>query len=476
MKFTSIYLVYKIAAVFSFITLISLLVYLTYNTFILNDQQYQNTEKLLIKEFYSNAIRNDKLYPGGQNIFDAHINPKLNLLDSLESHHKRELEDTVATLLHNLELDLKANNTMDSVFEQIKTTFQLGNDWEYALVVNRVRVNLTGDRKVDIYSPEPITAGDRSTIPSMKGFRIGGELKQLRKQNVVSEINVSSTQDFSYQVSFALFADRKNRTIALLQLIAPVFLLGIFAIITIILIYLATYRNWIRQKRLADMKSDFINSITHEFNTPIATIQVANKTLKSQPMIQENKPLLSLTDVIQRQSSRLQRLFAQVLDITSMSGYALQKEPTNIGNLLQEMVDDYRLKTSDCAVDIEFSDFTNQESTAMMNPFFFTTMISNLMENAEKHNHKNSKSIKVGLSDNGNYWRIHLSDNGEGIADKELKLVFQKFYRSASNTKSGLGLGLYYVRQCVIAHGWSIEVESVLEVGSKFVIDIPKNS
>ncbi|MCL8000984.1 hypothetical protein M8994_22595, partial [Brucella sp. 21LCYQ03] len=179
-------------------------------------------------------IRNDKLYPGGQNTFDAHINPKLNLLDSLESHHKRELEDTVATLLHNLELDLKANNTMDSVFEQIKTTFQLGNDWEYALVVNRVRVNLTGDRKVDIYSPEPITAGDRSTIPSMKGFRIGGELKQLRKQNVVSEINVSSTQDFSYQVSFALFADRKNRTIALLQLIAPVFLLGIFAIITII--------------------------------------------------------------------------------------------------------------------------------------------------------------------------------------------------------------------------------------------------
>ena len=476
MKLTSIYLVYKIAAVFSFITLISLLVYLTYNTFILNDQQYQNTEKLLIKEFCSNAIRQDKLYPGGQKIFDAQINPRLALLDSLEKNNKQELQDTVSTLLHNLERDLRANNTMDSVFEQIKTNFQLGDDWEYALLVNRVRVNLARDRRVDIYNPEPIAAGDQRTIPGMRGLRIGGDLKEVRKQNVVSEINVSSTEDFSYQVSFALFADRKNRTSALLQLIAPVFLLGIFAIVTIILIYLATYRNWIRQKRLADMKSDFINSITHEFNTPIATILVANKTLKSQQVIQENKPISALTDVIQRQSIRLQRLFAQVLDITSMSGYALQKESANIGELIQEMVEDYRLKTSESIVEIEFSDLTNQQATATMNPFFFTTMISNLMENAIKHNHKTSKSIKIGLGENGNYWRIRLSDNGQGIADKELKLVFQKFYRSASNTQSGLGLGLYYVRQCVIAHGWTIEAESLLEVGSTFIIDIPKNS
>ncbi|WP_156472544.1 hypothetical protein [Sphingobacterium populi] len=99
MKLTSISLVYKITAVFSFITLISLLVYLTYNTFILNDQQYQNTEKLLIKEFYYNAIRNDKLYPGGQDIFDANINPKLALLDSLDKHHSSELRDTISAIL-----------------------------------------------------------------------------------------------------------------------------------------------------------------------------------------------------------------------------------------------------------------------------------------------------------------------------------------------------------------------------------------
>ncbi|PVH26151.1 sensor histidine kinase [Sphingobacterium corticibacter] len=476
MKLTSISLVYKIAAVFSFITLISLLVYLTYNTFILNDQQYQNTEKLLIKEFYYNAIRNDKLYPGGQNIFDAHINPKLALLDSLDKNNKQELDDTVSALLHDLDQDLKTNNTMDSVFEQIKTNFQLGDDWEYALLLNRVRVNLTDDRKVEIYSPPAIKAGDQSTIQGMLGLRMGGNLEKLRKQNLVSELNVSSTEDFSYQVSFAIFADRKHRTIALLKLIAPVFLLGIFAIVTIIIIYLATYRNWIRQKRLADMKSDFVNSITHEFNTPIATIQVANKTLKSQQLVQENKPLEALTDVIQRQSSRLQRLFAQVLDITSMSGYAIQKEPSNIVNLLQEMVDDYRLKTSDSAVQIDYHNFADQDATVMMNPFFFTTMISNLMENAVKHNHKSEKLIKVELSEHGNNWQIRLSDNGEGIADKELKLVFQKFYRSASNVQSSLGLGLYYVRQCVIAHGWTIEVESVLELGSTFIIDIPKNS
>lgn len=476
MKLTSISLVYKIAAVFSFITLISLLVYLTYNTFILNDQQYQNTEKLLIKEFYYNAIRNDKLYPGGQKVFDANINPKLALLDSLDKHNKQQLNDTVRLLLTKLDRELKANNTMDSVFGQIKTNFQLGDDWEYALLLNRVRINLTSDRRVDIYTPESIAAGDQKTVAAMRGLRIGGKLEQLRKQNLVSELNVSSTEDFSYQVSFSIFADRKHRTIALLKLIAPVFLLGIFAIVTIIIIYLATYRNWIRQKRLADMKSDFVNSITHEFNTPIATIQVANKTLKSQQLVQENKPLEALTDVIQRQSSRLQRLFAQVLDITAMSGYALTKESGSIAQLLQEMVNDYRLKTSESNVQIVFINVADQQAHVSMNPFFVTTMISNLMDNAVKHNHKTEKSIKVELSENGNNWRIRLSDNGEGIADKELKLVFQKFYRSASNMQSSLGLGLYYVRQCVIAHGWTIEVESILEVGSTFIIDIPKNS
>ncbi|MFD2743756.1 sensor histidine kinase [Sphingobacterium populi] len=476
MKLTSISLVYKITAVFSFITLISLLVYLTYNTFILNDQQYQNTEKLLIKEFYYNAIRNDKLYPGGQDIFDANINPKLALLDSLDKHHSSELRDTISAILQNLDRELKLHNTMDSVFEQIKSTFQLGDEWEYALLLNRVRINLTDERKVDIYSPESIAAGDRNTIPAMNGLRIGGKLEKLRKQNLVSELNVSSTENFSYQVSFAIFADRKNRTIALLKLIAPVFLLGIFAIVTIIIIYLATYRNWIRQKRLADMKSDFVNSITHEFNTPIATIQVANKTLKSQQLVQENKPLEALTDVIQRQSSRLQRLFSQVLDITAMSGYALQKEPENITCLLREMADDYRLKMSDSQTRIEFIDLPQKDTIVTMNPFFFTTMISNLLENAVKHNHKTEKTIKIELIDTGNNWRIRLSDNGNGISDKELKLVFQKFYRSQSNTQTSLGLGLYYVRQCVIAHGWTIDIESVVEVGSSFIIDIPKNS
>lgn len=476
MKLTSINFIYKIAAVLSFITLISLLVYLTYNTFVLNDQQYQTTEKLLIKESYYNAIRNDKLYPGGQRIFDENINTKLNLLDSLQLHDEEALQQTAEKILHDIQRDLRKHNTMDSVFHQIIRNFQLGDDWEYALNVNRIRVFLTDDRKVDIYTPAPITKGDQSTTFGMNGFRIGGTLKKLRPHNAISEINVSSAEDYSYQVSFALFADRKNRTLALLQLVAPVFLLGIFAMVTIIIIYLATYRNWIRQKRLADMKSDFVNSITHEFNTPIATIQVANKTLKSQQLVKENKGMEALTDVIQRQSARLQRLFAQVLDITSMSGYALKKENTTLSQILHDIVADYQIKSNDSAIDISFQSTLQQDAVATMNPFFFTTMVSNLLENAIKYNKKSDKKVKVELMEQHYTWRIRISDNGEGIHDKEIKLIFQKFYRSMEKSGSGLGLGLYYVRQCVQAHGWSIDVESVIGLGSTFIIDIPKNS
>jgi len=459
---------YTAIVLISFIVLIGLLVHLTYNTFVLNEQQYQKTEKLLMKEYYSKSIRNDKLYPGGQKILDYHLNvATLHSIDSLYKQESVHLQPTIDNIYRQLVHDLKENNTMDTVFDNIKELYQLDGEWEYALIINRISVTISDGKKIDIYKHP------NDKLDLIDGIRIGGELLTIKATNLISNIIVSSPEDYSHEINFILYADRNDRKWVVFKLVAPIFLFGVACIAAIIVIYFITYKNWIRQKMLADMKSDFVNSITHEFHTPISTILIANKNLQNNPQINNHPVIVSITSIIERQSIRLQKLFSQVLDITSMGGYAIQKEEVNLRELLKNTVTDYKLNIKDKNTTIIFStDDINIDIG--LNPFFFTTMIVNLLENAVKHNLKDSKLIVVELRDKGKNIEISISDNGEGIADKDISNVFKKFHRSSQTKTNGLGLGLYYVKQCVQNHGWTMGVSSEERVGSRFILTIPK--
>src|SRR5690606_31566663 len=124
------------------------------------------------------------------------------------------------------------------------------------------------------------------------------------------------------------------------------FVLALFAIGCVVSIYYVTYRNWLRQKKLAEMKSDFVNSITHEFNTPLSTIIVANKNMQNENILANAENIKPLTKIIERQSFRLQKLFDQVMDITTMDDSTLQKEPYELNQLLNEIITDYNVKLS----------------------------------------------------------------------------------------------------------------------------------
>lgn len=450
---------YKVIALISFIVLIGLLVYLTYNTFILNDQHYQNAEKLLIKEYYHKSIRNDKLYPGGQRILDAHLNPNISALDSLQTADSESLRPLLDSLLQVLIDDLRENNTMDTVFDNITTLYELGEKWGYALMLKRITIIGSNGQKINLYTH------------TTDGIRIGGNLHTTKPANLTTDLTVSSTEDYSYEINFMLYAGRSDSVWMIFKLVAPLFLFGLGCIAVIIVIYFLTYKNWIRQKRLAEMKSDFVNSITHEFHTPISTILIANKTLQKNPQINSHPVTNSISKVIERQSIRLQKLFSQVLDITAMGGYQLEKEVVDLRHLLNNIITDYRLNIQNHRITIEF--YPNRVNLEIeLNPFFFTTMIVNLLENAMKHNLKDYKIIEVALSDKGKNVEISISDNGEGIMNKEIANIFKKFHRSSQS--KGLGLGLYYVKQCVNSHGWSIDLLSEEHVGSRFILSIPK--
>src|SRR5690606_26002690 len=115
-----------------------------------------------------------------------------------------------------------------------------------------------------------------------------------------------------YRFGFSLNVDTPNRFMTILRQMMPAFSLALFSILSVVIIYYITFRNWLRQKKLSEMKSDFINSITHEFHTPLAAIIVANRTLSR---ISPSDNVSPLTEVINRQAGRLKKLIAQTLDI-----------------------------------------------------------------------------------------------------------------------------------------------------------------
>jgi two-component system, OmpR family, phosphate regulon sensor histidine kinase PhoR len=168
-------------------------------------------------------------------------------------------------------------------------------------------------------------------------------------------------------------------------------------------------------------------------------------------------------------------LINQVLEITTMNKIPLQKEEESIHRLLEEILLDYRLKLSGVNAYFSLQKHAHQDK-ANLDKFWFTTIFLNLFDNAIKYNVREDKQISVTTDDDRKGITITVKDNGIGMTPEIRKHAFDKFYRDMKNNNGqvkGLGLGLFYVKQAVDAHGWKIEVLSTPGEGSTFIISIP---
>lgn len=458
--------------------MISVVFYLTFNTFKLRDEQYQAVEKTLINEHYTQRIRNDKLFPGGIAIIDRYLIANIHALEAAYKRGPKIFAEKKNNVLDSMFHALRAGNTMDSLFAAVKTEYRLDEDLEYLLTINAIQLVFKNMMLVNAYDAGNPPSFLADSLNTSVGVRIGGKLNTPLPQNVISNITVSNNEDYNYWMTFSLHADHRNRTWRVMKLMAPTLLLALFAIGCVVSIYYVTYRNWLRQKKLAEMKSDFVNSITHEFNTPLSTIIVANKNMQNENILANAENIKSLTKIIERQSFRLRKLFDQVMDITTMDDTTLHKEPYELNHLLNEIVSDYNVKLSAQNAAVTLHPVTHPLQVEL-NKFFFTTMMLNLFDNAIKYNHSDYKRITVDCTLAENTIRLEVSDNGMGIPGKEIEHVFEKFYRfqkQGTQHISGLGLGLYYTYQCIKSHGWTLSVESKEHVGSQFTIHIPFKS
>lgn len=268
-----------------------------------------------------------------------------------------------------------------------------------------------------------------------------------------------------------LYVSIKNWELIVLKRMAGIFMLAVCSILVLITLFVIALKSLIQQKKISDIKTDFINNITHELKTPLATLSVSTKLL-SRPQIAENPEHFNgLLDTINRQNNRLQHLIDQVM--TNALGHNdidLHKEKTAMPDFLHLIISDFQIAFPNVAIS---TNFNATKTTLNLDRYHLTTAITNVLENAVKYGCQN---IVVSSEVKSNEFCLTIQDDGIGISKKNQALLFDKFYRVEQgniHTTKGLGLGLYYVAQIVKAHKGTIQIVSDLGKGATFNLNIP---
>ncbi|MGJ8666492.1 MAG: sensor histidine kinase [Patiriisocius sp.] len=285
------------------------------------------------------------------------------------------------------------------------------------------------------------------------------------------------TRTFDYEVRsqrLILIEDYKSIVFGRMAL-----LLTASAIIFLIVVALFYYsiKNLITQKKTSEIKTDFINNITHELKTPLATLSIATKSLKNDAVKNNKDAFENTLNIVIRQSDRLQKLVDQVMtNSLSSESLIMHKEHVVDNTYFSELLEDFKLSTQHNDLTIDNQVYP-QEVMLRIDKFHFNTALLNILENAVKYGKEKTHIILKTELRNGSY-HISIKDNGIGISEKNRAHLFDKFYRVSDGNVhdvKGLGLGLYYTFQIIKAHGGSIKVESELNKGTTFNIKIPVN-
>ena len=336
---------------------------------------------------------------------------------------------------------------------------------DFAIVLNKFVLYNNTKTADTIFAEKPII-----------GNKLYGDLASLDNAFLVRNyVGTTSgkilNSNFKLLTEDALYVSVVNWETIILRRMVMILCFAILSILTLITLFVIAIKALIKQKKVSDIKTDFINNITHELKTPLATLAISTKILERKDIRENEKYFDNLVATISRQNNRLQQLIDQVLDNSlGENEIELQKEKINSEVFLNSIISDFKISNPSIVISTEFK---ATQTSLFLDKFHLTTAIQNVLVNAVKYgcNHINIRTLLV-----NNQFNISIQDDGIGISKSKHSLLFDKFYRveqgNLHNTK-GLGLGLYYVNQIIKAHRGTIAVISDLGKGAVFNISIP---
>lgn len=232
-----------------------------------------------------------------------------------------------------------------------------------------------------------------------------------------------------------------------------------------------------RQKRISEMRNDFINNMTHELKTPISSISLAAQMIGDKDVVKNETMMNHVSKVVLDESKRLRMLVDKVLQMSMFdkAESVLKKTELDMNELIENVVETFKLKVDYSGGEIT-SQLNAENAMSYVDEMHLTNVVFNLMDNAVKYK-RHDVPLKLDIStwNEGERLCISVADNGLGIKKDNLKKIFDKFYRvhtgNVHNVK-GFGLGLAYVKKIVLAHGGTIRAESEYGKGTKFVITL----
>lgn len=246
----------------------------------------------------------------------------------------------------------------------------------------------------------------------------------------------------------------------------------------ILLIFSVTIYIIFRQKQLSEIKSDFVNNMTHELKTPISTISLASQMLKDESIVRGKKNMDHISKIIDDESKRLSYQVEKVLQMAvfDRGKLKLDLKEANIHQLISNVVDNFTLQVNNKNGEIRL-DLKAENPLIGTDEIHFSNILSNLIDNAIKYCNLNP-NILISTQDSKKGLLLTIEDNGIGISKDNLNRIFHRFYRvptgNIHNVK-GFGLGLNYVKMIVEEHKGSIHAESKINKGTRFMILFPRN-
>ena len=328
---------------------------------------------------------------------------------------------------------------------------------------------ITYHRLDDNYSYALVRTEDDFLIYSALGF-----IKQMESEAYKSCLSCIWKKEY---IHLSVFFPNKNKSlfsqISIWIVLSVLFLFVITAAFTFIIFSIY------RQKKISEIKNDFINNMTHEFKTPISTISLASEMLMKNSKNPSGENILKYSKIIFDENQRMQSQVELVLQtaLIDRGQLRLNKELTDLHDLIHSAVDSFCLES--CEKDAEFVyNLTASKFNLNIDRVHIRNVIENIIDNAIKYTSDKPK-IRISTKNTDNGLQVAIADNGIGMQRDAQKKIFDKFFRVSTGNihdVKGFGLGLYYVKTIIEAHSGKVDVESSLNNGSTFYVFLPEFS
>lgn len=397
--------------------------------------------KKLISKQVTRVIRNDEIEGNKLSAEERFVR-----VSQMDRMMKELVSNTIKGITSKLPIYKRINK--ERLIQLVKdelTKRNIDSDFEFGIYSNGMATKI----KTDNFEPTP---------QSTYGISIFDVDNSLIDQNYQLMIN---------------FTDKKKEVLSSITLMAS---LSIIFTLIIVLAYSSALSQLIKHRQISQIKTDFINNMTHEFKTPIATINLALDSIKNPKIFQDSEKIKRYLGMIRDENRRMHAQVENVLRISKLEKNELdiKKERLELHDLVDDAISHIALIVEDRKGYVH-THFEATKSTILANESHFTNVIVNILDNAVKYS-PDAPKIDVYTENARNSILLKIQDQGSGMGKTVQRKIFEKFFREHTgdvHNVKGHGLGLAYVKRILVDHHGEIQVESTKQKGSTFIIKLP---